>query len=652
MGTPLSIVGIALALAFVPALGLPAFYDSLLYLVLHWVVLAVSWNILSGYTGYFSFGHGAFFGAGIYTAATLMARFEWPFLATLPVAAAVACALGLAVGAVVFRVKGIRGEVFALITLAVTFVLGTLIVNTPIDGGNGVSLAGVAVPKIGPTPSATFYLLALVVAAMTLLVAWAISVSKLGAGLFAIHDDEDAAEVMGVPTYRYKLIALAISCALAGVAGGIHALFLNYVTVGEVFTITVPLSVVLMSVLGGSRHWAGPAIGAVAITLLLYSFTKADVAVLGKAAVGVILIAAILFMPEGILPRVQRWLARRDGPGPLSRLRDRVRVRADGQRGSAGVDRAIGKAALAHASQPSQEPSPQPSPPRDGQGLTPLRSGTGISARDLLLDTRALAKQFRGVGALAGVDVQVRRGEILGLLGPNGSGKSTFINVVSGHYLPTAGSVVFEGRELAGRAAHRIARAGIARTYQIPRPFHHQSVLDNVALAAMFGGGLPNPQVARREAMTWLRFAGLEDKALALPDTLNLHQRKFLELARALASRPLLVLLDEVLCGLTPAEIDDAVALVRRIRDQGATVVFVEHVMRAVMAVTDRVVVLDHGQVLAEGPADDVMRRPEVMAAYLGTPQGPAAQPAEVGQVGPDRQGGQGGQGGPGVRHA
>ena len=214
----------------------------------------------------------------------------------------------------------------------------------------------------------------------------------------------------------------------------------------------------------------------------------------------------------------------------------------------------------------------------------------------------------------------MRRGEILGLLGPNGSGKSTFINVVSGHYVASGGSVQFEGAELVGRPAHHIARAGIARTYQIPRPFGHQTVLDNVALAALFGGGLATPALARREAMRWLAFAGLQDKALLRPDELNLHQRKFLELARALASRPRLVLLDEVLCGLTPSEIDDAVALVRRIRDQGATVVFVEHVMRAVLALTDRVVVFDHGELLAVGTAAEVMQRPEVMAAYLGQP--------------------------------
>ena len=570
--TPVFIVAAGVLLAFVPKLGLPAFYDSLLYLMLHWVVLATSWNILSGYTGYFSFGHGAFFGAGMYTTSTLLARYEWPFLWTLPVAALVAALLGVALGAVVFRVKGVRGELFALLTLAITFVIGTIVVNTPLDGGNGVSLSAVPLPAIGPTPSSTFYLLALAAATLTMLIAWTIFVSKFGAGLFAIHDDEDAAEVMGVPTYRYKLMALAISCALAGVAGGIHAMFLSYVTAGDVFTIAVPLTVVLMSVLGGTRHWAGPAVGAVAITGLLYSFTAADHAIAGKAMIGAILIAAILFMPDGILLRLRKLFR---GRAPL---------------------------------------------PPQAAALAPALAAAARGQGDVLLRVRGLQKSFKGVRALTGVDVDVRRGEILGLLGPNGSGKSTFINLVSGHYLPTAGEIAFEGRDLTGQPAHRIAAAGIARTYQIPRPFAHLSVLDNVALATLFGGAIRDVAEARQQAMTWLEFTGLHDKAGARPDDLNLHQRKFLELARALASKPRLVLLDEVLCGLTPSEIDDAVALIRRIRDQGSTIVFVEHVMRAVMALTDRIVVFNHGELLSEGSASDVMQRPEVMTAYLGGP--------------------------------
>ena len=253
-------------MASVPWLGLPAFYESLLYLVCHWMVLALSWNILSGYSGYFSFGHGAFFGIGMYASAGLAANFKWPFLWTLPAAAALAALLGIALGAVVFRVKSVRGELFALLTLAITFVVATIVLNTRIDGGPGIYLNAVEVPALGPNVPSSLYLMVLAAAVLSMVLAYRIQVSRLGIGLFAIHDDEDVAEVMGVPTFRYKLLAFGLSCALAGLAGGIHALFVSYVTTAETFNLTVPLSVVLMSILGGTRHWAGPAIGAVAIT--------------------------------------------------------------------------------------------------------------------------------------------------------------------------------------------------------------------------------------------------------------------------------------------------------------------------------------------------------------------------------------------------
>ena len=219
---------------------------------------------------------------------------------------------------------------------------------------------------------------------------------------------------------------------------------------------------------------------------------------------------------------------------------------------------------------------------------------------------------------MAGIDLDVRRGEILGLVGPNGSGKSTTINLVSGHYRADGGQIRFEGQDLAGQPAHRVARAGIARTYQIPRPFAHLSVLENVALPARFGKAGLDRAAAFDEARYWLEFTGLDGKADVLPGDLNLHQRKFLELARALASKPSLLLLDEVLSGLTPGEIDHAIRTIRQIRDLGATIVFVEHVMRAVMELTDRIVVLNYGRVIAEGRPDEVMGRDDVVTAYLG----------------------------------
>jgi len=229
-----------------------------------------------------------------------------------------------------------------------------------------------------------------------------------------------------------------------------------------------------------------------------------------------------------------------------------------------------------------------------------------------------LAKAFEGVRALRDVTLDVHEGEVLGLLGPNGSGKSTLINVVSGHYRPDGGRIAFCGHEIGASPAHRIARLGLARTYQIPRPWRELTVRDNVLVAAMFGGAMRGRADALREASRWLEFTGLAAKADARPDELNLHQRKFLELARALAFRPALVLLDEVLSGLNPAEIDSAVALVRDIRRQGATIVLVEHVMRAVLALADRIVVLDHGEVIASGHTAHVMQEPAVVTAYLG----------------------------------
>jgi branched-chain amino acid transport system permease protein len=249
---------------------------------------------------------------------------------------------------------------------------------------------------------------------------------------------------------------------------------------------------------------------------------------------------------------------------------------------------------------------------------------------EILLSAREVCKSFRGIQALRGVTLDVRRGEILGLLGPNGSGKSTFINVTSGHFAAGSGSIVFEGREIADIPAHRVARSGISRTYQIPRPFAHLCVLENVALTAMFGARQLDRAAAEREAWQWLAFTGLTARAQAFPDDLNLHQRKFLEFARALAARPRLLMLDEVLSGLTPGEIDEAVALIRRIREQGTTILFVEHVMRAVMALCDRVIVFNQGKVLAEGIPADVMARPEVVSAYLGKPMA-AARPAAQG---------------------
>jgi branched-chain amino acid transport system permease protein len=566
-----AVLGIAV-FAILPNAGLPAFYDSFFYLVFFWVSLSTSWALLSGFAGYFSLGHAAFFGVGMYTTATLTTQFQVPFLATVPAAAAAAALLGIGIGAVVFRLRRLRGELFALLTLAVTFVIATIILNTPIDGGAGVFMSAVPMPNIMPTQTGTIYVLGFVMCVLTLAVAWKVAHSRLGMGLFAIHDDEDVAEAKGVPTFRYKMAAFALSAGIAGAVGGIHAMYVGFLTVGGTFELTVPLYVVLMSVLGGSRHWFGPTIGATVITTLLYAFISGGEAMIGRAIVGLILIVAILWLPDGVVPAVQKWLRRRK------------------------VARTEPAAAVVPV-------APSPAKP--------------IGERNIL-EVRGVTKRFGGLQALDGVDLDVREGEILGLVGPNGSGKTTLINAISGFYPLSSGTIAVDGVQIGHLPAHEIAGRGVARTYQIPRPFVNMTVLDNVALSATFGGPARPAVEIRDEALHWIAFTGLAGKEASLPAELNLHERKFLELARALAARPKLLLLDEVLSGLNPAEVDNAIRLVRAIRAQGATIVFVEHLMRAVVELSDRIAVLNEGKLFALGAPRDVMRDPRVISIYLG----------------------------------
>ncbi|TWT12916.1 branched-chain amino acid ABC transporter ATP-binding protein/permease [Reyranella sp. CPCC 100927] len=571
-------------LALLPLAGLPAFYDSFLYMIFYWISLATSWAILSGFAGYFSFGHAAFFGAGMYTTATLSTKFGVPFLVTLPAAAAVAAALAFGIGAVVFRLKRLRGELFALLTLAVSFVVATIILNTAIDGGAGVLTSSVSVPRLMPTPSGTIYLLGLIMCVGTLAITYAIAHSRLGLGLFAIHDDEDVAEVKGIPTFRYKLIAFAVSAAIAGAVGGVHAIYVGFLTVSETFGISVPLYVVLMSVLGGARHWLGPAVGAAIIAASLYAFTSGEQAMIGRGIVAFILVVAILILPEGIVPSLRRWWQRRQS-------------------------RRAAPPAMADAPGIATVTAPREA----GATVANLHPPTRV-----VLEVGDVHKAFGGLHALRGVTLDIREGEILGLVGPNGSGKTTLINVITGHFPLTSGSIRLDGMEIGNLAAHEIAARGVARTYQIPRPFTHLTVLDNVALAAAFGAADLGRAASLVEARRWLDFTGLRAKENVLPADLNLHERKFLELARALAARPRLLLLDEVLSGLNPAEIDRAIGMIREIRAQGTTIVFVEHLMRAVVELCDRIAVLNEGALFALGEAGAVMRDPRVVSIYLG----------------------------------
>jgi branched-chain amino acid transport system permease protein len=653
---PRGIVGFAiayLALASLPflrdPLGFPSFYLVFLSTVFFWAAQSTSWNILSGYSGYFSFGQAAFVGVGAYAAAILVGRQGWEFLATLPVGAILAAVLALGIGALAFRLRSLRGEIFALLTLAVPFILASIARTVPaVDGGQGIIVPTPDVPDVIGGFQEFLYLLSMTVAMGALFAAFVIEHTRTGWALFAIRDAEDVAEGLGVPTFRSKMLAIGLTGVIGGLSGAVFALQVGFVTVEGVFGLTIPLFVIVMSVLGGRDSWLGPLLGAVIIVTLQNRLAAAGFEGWSLIILGSILAVLVVLAPDGLVARLRGralpvaaaalvafvglavtgtgdglvdWLAGSLVVGALTAFVPLPAGRTS--RGTAAPDLALPDAAVPDAALPDAAPPvlPDAAPPALAPPAGVVAVGTGAAGPSYgvpVIECTDLVKRYGGVRALDGVSLRVEAGELVGLVGPNGSGKSTLIGLLSGVLRPTSGTIHVAGRPTGSLAPHQVAHLGIARTYQIPKPFESMTVRDNVAMAIMFGRDPVSLEEARRRADGHLAIVGLAGRADDRPSGINLHQRQLLEIARALATDPQVLLLDEALAGLNPAEIDQAVQVVRRIHASGVTIVVVEHLLRVVNQLVTRIVVLDQGKLLAAGEPATVMRDPAVVRAYLG----------------------------------
>ncbi len=305
------IAGVALAL--VPNLrgvaDFPVYNLVFMYSVFYWVTQATSWNILSGYSGYFSFGQAAFVGVGLYTTAVLTAHYHVNFFLTIAAAGAMSTLLAVVLGFVSFRLRSLRGEVFTLLTLIVALALAAVAqLSDFIDGGQGRTVRAPDYPSVFGSYNDLIYRMGLVMALVAVMTACAIQHSKFGRGLFAIRDDEDVAEALGTPTFRYKMIAFAVSGFLAGAAGSVNSLQVSYVDIDGTFTFITPLFVILMSTLGGRNHWMGPVLGAVVIFTLQERLAGGGFASISQIILGAVLALTILFLPEGLYLRLRtRW---------------------------------------------------------------------------------------------------------------------------------------------------------------------------------------------------------------------------------------------------------------------------------------------------------------------------------------------------------
>jgi branched-chain amino acid transport system permease protein len=548
-----------------------SYYQLLLTLVPIWAVLGVSWNVFSGYSGLNSFGHAAFFGLGAYTVTLGQVMFGLTPWAGIPLAAVLGAVAGVAIGLPTFRLRGIY---FALAMLAyplmMTYVfdwLGLQEVSVPLRREGAAWFMQFSDTRV--------YLgIALGLLAVALLASAAVENSRFGLALLAIKQNELAAEAAGVDTRRWKLRAIALSGAIAGAAGGLYAIVLLVVTPSSVFGMVVSAEAVILPMFGGAGTLWGPVIGAV-ILVPLAETLRAEFGQflpgIHGVLYGVAIIAVILLAPEGIYWKLADLIARR-------------------------------RPATAAAGLPEAPAIPPAAPPRVIGGA--------------LLEVSGLEKRFGGVVAVHDVSFTVRQGEILGIIGPNGAGKTTLFNMLNGIVPPSAGDLRFRGGSLLGLRPSAICRLGIGRTFQVARAFARMTILENVVVGAQAAHA--TDAAAWAAARRALGLVGLADAADHIAGDLTTRDLRLMELARALAGAPVLVLLDEPLAGLGAAETEELIAVVRRLPAAGVTVVIIEHTMPAMVGLVDRFVVLDQGRLLAEGAPAEVTRRPEVIEAYLG----------------------------------
>jgi branched-chain amino acid transport system permease protein len=582
MTTALVPVAIVVLAALVPVYG-GAYLTTFLFTLLLSYIVAQSWDWLHGEAGYVNLGHYIYFGIGAYA-------FALANVNSVPVAISFVIAAlftGLAAALLSFPLFRLRGDYFAFATLALLPLFELLAGNlTDITRGvDGILLPPSTAMINGVDVKMYAYELTLAASVAVFVLSIWISRTPLGFALKAIRNDEQAAEVVGIRIFPAKLQAMTFGAMAAAIAGGAYVWSFRYIEPRTVFGLDVALIPVAMALLGGSGLLWGPLIGtvllSVGIQFLIVKLTMLQFTIIGLA---ILLIGR--FMPGGLLRA--RWLQRVPLLAPLGREHHERAA-------------ATGKVVVAQEGLP-----------------LPRRATSGYS---VLLATRDLTMAFGGNVAVNRVSLEIKEGEIVGLIGPNGSGKTTLFNCLSKVYEPSAGDIVFAAASLRGLRRDTVSRLGIGRTYQIPRPFGDLTVLENVAMPLMFRSEHRLGRAAAlAEAARFAAYAGLADKLGERADRLTLQQRKAVEFARALACRPRLLLVDEVASGLTPAEVRRFVAHIREVRDvYGITVIWVEHIISALTAVVDRLIVLEQGATIADGAPQAVLKDAHVLKTYFGT---------------------------------